>query len=57
MSYKKRLFHKLKSKISENSEFFTNKIKILYTYTHKIEQKKSNTEKFNEWDEECYRKH
>ena len=40
MSYKKRLFHKLKSKISENSEFFTNKIKILYTYTHKIEQKK-----------------
>lgn len=33
MSYKKRLFHKLKSKISENSEFFTNKIKILYTHT------------------------
>lgn len=30
MSYKKRFFYKFKSKISENSEFFTNKI----THTH-----------------------
>ena len=29
-----------------------------YTHTHiKLNKKKSNTEKFNEWDEECYRKH
>ena len=47
MSYKKSFFYKFKSKISENSEFFTNK--ITHTHTYKIEQQqKGNTEEFNE---------
>ena len=34
MSYKKSFFYKFKSKISENSEFFTNKITHTHTHTH-----------------------